>query len=180
MAPQSPSSSSAHASLVLRQPLSKLTFLGRALDTLSGSILILTGLLGALDAVQHVQASTLEQILLALYCAGAGAALLAQRFARGALAATIRRDYGFLHSLLGRSLFVLLIANLAWTCAPLGVYAAIVTNGNAVLSLYVLFMHPELRGRRLVIEGDEPGADEPGGTELSSKQPPAAHDDEML
>jgi hypothetical protein len=41
-----------------------------------------------------------------------------------------------------RAAFLLLAANIAWTCAPLGWIAALLTNANAVLSAYVIRAHP--------------------------------------
>ena len=54
----------------------------------------------------------------------------------------LKSNYGFLFTPLGRAAFLLLIANLAWTCAPLGFWAALLTNANAILSAYVMVAHP--------------------------------------
>ena len=121
--------------ICLNQPISRLTLFTGAINKVCGAVLVLTGGLGIFDAVRHgVIPSLLSTVLLSVYVAGFGAMLLRHEFA-AARDAGFKRDCGFMYSHVGRCFFVLLCANLAWTVAPLGVYAALLTNANALFNL---------------------------------------------
>ena len=47
-----------------------------------------------------------------------------------------------------RFAFLLLAANLAWTCPPLGLPVAVATNANALFCGVVLFRHPAFTSGR--------------------------------
>ena len=105
----------------------------------NGVLLTLCGLLGLLHALGHVGVDVLGSVLVSVYVGGFGALLLRYEFAA---AADMQRDFGFMYTFLGRTAFLLLVGNLSWTCAPLGFWAALLTNANAILSAYVMVAHP--------------------------------------
>mmetsp|Transcript_18861 Transcript_18861/g.38408 ORF Transcript_18861/g.38408 Transcript_18861/m.38408 type:complete len:216 (+) Transcript_18861:23-670(+) len=166
------------SNLVLHQPMQRLSLFISFLNKACGAALVLTGGWGVFDAVRTFDwPEVLGSVLLGIYVAGFGAMLLRYELA-AARNAAFKRDYGFLFSHAGRSGFVLLCANLAWTCAPpFGFYTALLTNGNAVLNLYLLMCHPDYttgRLSRLAIDGVVSGgqshtvATEEGGSARSA------------
>ena len=107
-----------------------------------------------------------------MYVGGLGALLLRYEFSAGA---ELRQDFGFMYTYLGRAAFLLLVGNLAWTCAPLGAFAAIATNANALLSAYVMYAHPSFtsgHANALAIGG----LDGEAGSELISGAPSSSFD----
>jgi hypothetical protein len=134
---------SSSANLITGMPLAKLAGYMSWANRGNGALLLLTGVLGVFGALSHAAADTFSSLLLSIYVGGFGALLLMYELSAGA---ELRRDYGFMYTYLGRAAFLLLCGNLAWTCDPLGMVAAISTNANAVLSAYVMWAHPSFVG----------------------------------
>ena len=105
----------------------------------NGALLLVTSILGLIHTLTHPGLSVLGNFLISVYVGGGGALLLLYEFTPGA---ELRHNFGFMYTYLGRAAFLLLVANLAWTCAPLGLLTALVTNANALLSAYIIWQHP--------------------------------------
>ena len=150
------------ANVITRTPLATLATYMSWGNRANGALLAVTGALGLFQALTHPGISFFASVLIALYVGGLGALLLRYEFAAGA---ELRRDVGFMYTYLGRAAFLLLVANLAWTCAPLGWLAALVTNANALLSAYIMYAHPTFTSGQAsaVAIG---GMEGEGGTEL--------------
>ena len=54
----------------------------------------------------------------------------------------LRSQIGFMNTYGGRAAFLFLIANLGWTCDPIGLLTSVLTNANALFHGYILFTHP--------------------------------------
>lgn len=78
--------------------------------------------------------------LLSIYTTGFGMMLLRYELRIGP--ESLQRECGFMYTFGGRCAFLLLTANLCWTCGALGLPAAIATNINAALNAYLLISHP--------------------------------------
>ena len=125
--------------LITRTPLATLaSYMGYA-NKANGALLVASGFLGLIHAFTSPSIGFFASILTSIYVGGLGALLLRYEFAAGA---ELRADFGFMYTYLGRAAFLLLVGNLAWTCAPLGAVAAVATNANALLSAYVMYAHP--------------------------------------
>lgn len=124
---------------ITTQPLSRLSIYMRWANRGNAALLIVTGVLGIFGAISGGAGDVLSSALLSLYVGGFGALLLRYEFDVGM---ELRRDYGFMYTFLGRAAYLLLVANLAWTCEPLGLPTAILTNANAAFSGYLMFVHP--------------------------------------
>ena len=112
--------------LITRQSLSQLTQWMSWANRANGVLMVLTGLFAFLGAFS----GSFSSALLAMYVGGFGVLLLLYEFRSSA---EMQRDFGFMYAYVGRAAFLLLIANLSWTCAPLGIYSALITNANATL-----------------------------------------------
>ena len=143
----------APANLITTQSLSRLAQYMSWGNRANGVLMVATGGLGFFGALFHASPNMFSSALLSIYVCGFGVLLLQYEFARSF---ETQRDYGFMYSYLGRTAFLLLSANLMWTCDPLGFFAALLTNANAVFSGYVIMMHPafvEQRVSRVAING---------------------------
>ena len=98
-----------------------------------------TGAIGFFSALMHPTVDLFSSVLVAIYVGVLGAMLLRYEFSAGT---ELLRDFGFMYTYAGRCGFLLLVANLAWTCAPLGFFAAVLTNANALLSAFIMWRHP--------------------------------------
>ena len=130
------------SNFITSQPLSRVAKGMGWANRANGALLLATGVLGLFGAFSHPAADMFSSALLSLYVGGFGALLLRYELAAGA---ELRQDYGFMYTNLGRAAFLFLIGNLAWTCDPLGLPAALLTNGNAILSAYVMWAHPSFQ-----------------------------------
>ena len=133
-------SSFAPLDMLTRTPLASLAKHLSLANKANGALLALTGVLGFFGAIMHPSLGVFSSLLLSVYVGGTGALLLRYEFAPAGT--DLLRDFGFMYTYVGRAAFLLLSANLAWTCAPLGVAAAILTNANALVSAYVMWQHP--------------------------------------
>uniref|UniRef100_A0A7S2DL87 Uncharacterized protein n=1 Tax=Haptolina brevifila TaxID=156173 RepID=A0A7S2DL87_9EUKA len=120
---------------ITRLPLPRLARMMSWGNRANGVLLVVTGVLGLIGAITHDFASA----LLSIYVGGFGSLLLWYEFGP---VDTLRHDCGFMHTYLGRAAFLLLSANLSWTCVHLGLVTAVVTNANAIFSAYVMWVHP--------------------------------------
>jgi hypothetical protein len=125
-------------SALLSTPLARLTPMMKWANRGNAALLIVTGLLGFFGAFS-AGVDMLSSALLSIYVSGFGALLLRHEFAVGV---EVNRDFGFMNTFVGRAAYLLLVANLAWTCHPLGVATAILTNLNAVFSFFLMAAHP--------------------------------------
>ena len=126
-------------SSLLSTPLARLTPIMKWATRGNAALLIITGVLGLFGALTTPSADMLSSALLSVYVGGFGGLLLRHEFAVGA---EMNRDFGFMSTFVGRAAFLLLVANLAWTCRPLGIPTAILTNVNACFSFYLMAAHP--------------------------------------
>lgn len=131
--------------IVTQQPLSKLTTMMSWANRGNAVLLVLTGLFGIFGAFSHPGADMFSSLLLSLYVGFFGGLLLRYETAAGI---ELRQDYGFMYTYVGRAAFLLLVANLAWTCRPFGLVAAIITNANALVRT-VAFPHRTRRRKRV-------------------------------
>ena len=125
---------------LVRQPLSLLCRAMRLANLATGALLVLTGVLGLLSALTHVSLTVLTSALLSFYVGGTGAMLLLHELRWEP--DLLRSQVGFMHTYGGRTAFLFLVANLGWTCDPLGCIASVVTNANALFHGYVILVHP--------------------------------------
>lgn len=129
----------ADLNVIVRTPLATLANYMSWGNRANGALLVATGLIGLITTIMHPGLDFLGSLLVAVYVSGLGGLLLRYDLAT---AGDLRRDFGFMYTYLGRAAFLLLAANLAWTCAPFGWIAALVTNANALLSAYIMYAHP--------------------------------------
>ena len=124
---------------ILTTPLATLAKASAMINKGNGALLAVTGALGLFYPLTHPGIDTFSSLLVAVYVGGFGALMLKYEFAPGA---DMIGDFGFMYTYLGRAAFLLLAANLSWTCDPLGWLCALATNANALLSAYVMWAHP--------------------------------------
>ena len=147
-------------------PLSRLTKFMAWGNRANAALLALTGAMGVFSMFSQPSSDLLSSALLSLYVVGSGALLLRYEMAVGV---ELRRDYGFMYTYAGRAAFLLLAGNLAWTCKPLGLPTAVITNANALFSAYVMWQHPSfVAGHASAVAIG--GFDEAGGDELLDGQ----------
>lgn len=125
--------------ILTRTPLATLATTMAMANKANGALLVLTGVLGVFSELTHPSLDFFSSMLLSVYVGGFGALLLRYEFSAGV---DLRRDYGFMYTYLGRAAFLLLVANLAWTCSPIGWLAALLTNLNGLISAYIMYAHP--------------------------------------
>ena len=144
------------------QPLAKLTAIMRLASRVNAALLVLTGVIGLFGALTTPALDSFSSALLSVYVGGFGALLLRYEFAS---TEGFRREHGWMYMFAGRAAFLLLSANLCWTCGWLGFPTALLTNANALFSAYVLWHHPafvEGQVSRTAI-GSVSGADDDDG-----------------
>ena len=125
--------------ILTRTPLATLAKSMSLANKANGALLVVTGLVGLFTALTNAKLLMFENALLSVYVGGFGALLLYYEFSAGT---DLRQNYGFMYTYLGRAAFLLLVANLSWTCAPLGLLCAVATNANGIASAYVMYAHP--------------------------------------
>ena len=133
--------------VVSRQPLSPLVPLMSWANRTNGLLMVLTGIFGLFSAVTHPAPEQSSSALLSMYVGGGGSLLLLYDWGhslertsplyKASCSLAMRQAVGFMDSHLGRAAFLLLVANLSWTCGPLGVWSAVLTNANALFFAYV-------------------------------------------
>jgi hypothetical protein len=123
-----------------RQPMARLARISRWVNALNAVFLIVAGGLGFWGDVMRPLDGAFESALLSIYTTGFGVMLLRYELRLGR--ESLQRDYGIMFTFGGRCAFLLLTANLCWTCGDLGLPAAIATNINAALNVYLLISHP--------------------------------------
>lgn len=162
---RTPTYASRDDNVITRQPLSRLVWMMSWANRGDGVLLVLTGVSGLLYALTHPKTDMFSSALLSIYVGGFGALLLRYEFGNPD---SMRRDCGFMYTYLGRAAFLLLIANLSWTCAPFGLFAAVLTNANAILSAYVMWKHPAFVEGQVSWTAIQPGVSDESNTVMLS------------
>ena len=137
--------------VITRQPISRLASVMSLANRASGGLMVLTGILAFVNALP----AAFSSLLLSVYVGGFGALLLLYEFTAST---ELKQDFGFMYTYAGRAAFLLLVANLSWTCSPIGFYCAVLTNANAAVQAYIIFAHPsfvEGQASRFAIGGDD-------------------------
>lgn len=129
---------------VARMHVQRVRQLSHSLNYLCAALLMLTGGLGVFWAFGDMK-TAVQTMLLSVYSLGFGFLILRYEISSGANAEEFRARYGFMFSLLGQAVFLLLSGNLTWMISPMGWVTAVLVNASAIFLGYVYYSHPEAR-----------------------------------